>query len=82
MIKEVKVMDIRTLKITFLEEYIKLKNERIIKKLSEVLKSEKKKEKGKRKSVFDFLGVLKKEEAAKMKSAIEEGCEQVDKDGW
>jgi hypothetical protein len=35
-----------------------------------------------KKSFHDLVGIMNKKDAEEMKRIIEEGCEQIDEDGW
>lgn len=74
-------MNIQTAQLQFIEEYVKLKNISLIEKLSAILKKEKNRQKSKN-SVLDFVGIMGKDEAAAMKKAIKEGCENIDSNEW
>lgn len=80
-------MDIQAAKIAFMEEFLKLKDESIIKKLVTTLKREKQKSKEKsiekvKPSVDKFVGIWSKEEAEEIKKVIAEGCEQINEEDW
>jgi len=71
-------------KIHLLEEVLKVTNEATLIELEAVLKKSKNKTAGKKKkpSIYDFVGILTKKEAGKMRKAIEETCEQIHPDDW
>lgn len=71
-------------KIQLIEDLLKVDNDATLKQVETVLNKSKKKPVARKKkfSSHDFLGTRTKEEAAEMKKIIEEGCEQIDHDGW
>jgi hypothetical protein len=71
-------MDLSAKKMAFIEEYIHLKNEQLIDKLSSLLKKEKNKQYRKRRSLADFMGIMNEAEGNEFKKDIEEGCEKID----
>ena len=76
-----KVMDLQTRKLNFVQEFLALSNEKIIDKLESVLKKEKKQE-DKERSFYDLVGVISEEEANEMEKEIEASCEQIHEDDW
>jgi hypothetical protein len=72
-------MDMQTMKIAFIEEFLKLKDESIIIKLTTTLKREK--QKYKRTSIEKFAGILNDEEAKEFLEASRE-CRKIDIDEW
>ena len=72
-------MDMQTMKIAFVEEFLKLKDETIIKKLLTKLRHEK--QKYTRKSIEKFTGILNDEEAKDFLEAAQE-CRKIDIDEW
>ena len=72
-------MDIQTMKIAFMVEFLKLKDESIIKKLTTTLRREK--QKYKRESIEKFAGILNDEEAKEFIEASLE-CRKIDIDEW
>lgn len=76
-----KIMDLQTRKLNFVQEFLALSNEKIIGKLESVLKKEKKQE-DKERSFYDLVGVISEEEANEMEKEIEASCEQIHEDDW
>lgn len=76
-----KVMDLQTRKLNFVQEFLAINNEEIIGKLERVLNKEKKQENNNG-SFRDLLGVISEEEAKKMEKEIEASCEQIHEDDW
>ncbi len=72
------------LKIQLIEDLLKVDNDATLKEVKTVLHKSKKKPAPKKKklSAHDFLGIWTKKEAAEIEKIIEEGCEQIDYDGW
>jgi hypothetical protein len=68
-------------KIHLIEEVLKVNDNSVLSKLESVLKESKGKKK-KKPSARDFAGILSDEDARLMTKAIEEGCGQIDPDGW
>ena len=82
------MMSIETIKIKFLEEFITLRDEKLIRKLYETLQSEKRSKKApsgakqkKKPALSDFAGIWNDEEAQQMQQAIEE-CRKIDLNEW
>lgn len=70
-------------KIHLLEEVLKEKDEAVLIELETVLeKARKKAVEEKKPSIYDFVGIITKEEADEMKKAIEETCEIIHPDDW
>jgi ethanolamine utilization microcompartment shell protein EutL len=71
-------------KIQLIENLLKVDSDTTLREVEIVLNKSKKKisVKKKKKSAYDFLGIWTKEEAAEIEKIIEEGCEQIDHDGW
>ena len=71
-------------KIHLLEEVLKATNETTLIELETVIKKTKKKTSGKAKktSIYDFVGILTKKEANKIRKAIDETCEKINPDDW
>jgi hypothetical protein len=67
-------------KIHVIEQVLKLKSEAILTKIEGILKKETKVDK--KPSIYDFVGILSKEEATEMKKAIAETCETIDENDW
>ena len=65
-------MDIATRKLRFIQKYLQVTDEKVIDQLESILKLPGK-EKKKKTSVHDFVGIMREEEAEKMKKDIEEG---------
>ena len=74
-------MDIQSRKLHFIQEILALTNERIISKLEDVLNKEKLNEKAKP-SIYDLVGVISEEEAARMEKEIDEACENINEEDW
>ena len=72
-------MDIQTMKIAFMEEFLKLKDESIIKKLTTTLQREK--QKNKKESIEKFAGIINDGEAKEFLEASLE-CRKIDIDEW
>ena len=68
-------MNIAARKIHIIEEVLKLSNEATLAELETVVNCSLK-GKNKKLSIYDFVGVLNKKEAAQMKKAIHETCEK------
>jgi len=75
-------MDLARKKLEFIKEVLHLSNEKIIDKLSDVLKKEKKHHTQSKKSVKDFYGIMDNAEGTEFRATIEEGCEKIDKNEW
>jgi hypothetical protein len=71
-------------KIQLIEDLLKVDSDATLKQVETILSKSKKKPAAKKKkfSAHDFLGVWTKEEAAEIEKIFEEGCEQIDHDGW
>ncbi len=74
-------MYIEARKIHIIEEVLKLSNEEVLSELETVF-SRSKKGKKNRQSIYDFVGVMNKNEVAQMKKAIHETCEKVHEEHW
>ena len=68
-------------KIHLIEEVLKVNNESTLDALEIALKKSKK-PKGKKSSIYDFVGVISKDESAQMKKAIKETAETINADDW
>ncbi|MBY0481735.1 MAG: hypothetical protein K2Q21_10290 [Chitinophagaceae bacterium] len=69
-------------KINLIEAVLKVSNEATLIELEDILKKAKP-EKAKRPlSAHDFVGIWDKKDAALIKKAIEESCEQIHEDDW
>ncbi len=75
-------MDLAKKKLEFIKEVLQLSNEKIIDKLSDMLKKEKMHRTPGKKSAKDFYGIMDKMEGEEYKATIEEGCEKIDKNEW
>ncbi|HZH36154.1 MAG TPA: hypothetical protein VEX65_02705 [Flavisolibacter sp.] len=71
-------------KIHLLEAVLKVSDEATLTKLEAVLKKSASKPAAResKPSIYDFLGMLSKEEAAAMRKAIDETAEQIHPDDW
>ncbi len=70
-------------KIHLLEEVLKTTNEATLVELENILNKTKKNRISKKKpSIYDFLGMLSKQEANQMRTAINEACETINPDDW
>ena len=71
-------------KIHLIEEVLKVNNEATLVKLEDALKGFKKnsKEKKKKPSIYDFVGIFSKKETSEMKLAINETCENINPNDW
>ena len=72
-------MDMQSMKIAFMEEFLKVKDESIIKKLTATLQREKRK--SKRSSIDKFAGVLSDDDAKVFLEASQE-CRKIDMNEW
>lgn len=70
------------LKIQLIEDLLKVDNDTTLKEVKTVLRKSKKKPVVAKKSFHDLVGIMNKKDAEEMKRIIEEGCEQIDEDGW
>jgi len=68
-------------KIHLIEEMLKVTSEVTLIELETVLERSKDKQE-KKKSIYDFVGILSKEESAEMRKAIGETCETINPDDW
>jgi hypothetical protein len=77
-------MYIESRKIHLIEEMLKVNNEATLRELEGVLKKSGKKTPGgkKKRSIYDFVGILSKKESGEMRKAIEETCETISTDDW
>ncbi|MEZ4880276.1 MAG: hypothetical protein R2801_08955, partial [Chitinophagales bacterium] len=65
------------------EAMLKIDEEAVLNKISNIIKEEKNIKKNKSQTKFDdLIGVWSKEEGKKIMDAIEEGCEQIHVDEW
>jgi len=74
-------MYIEARKLHLIEEMIKLKSEKALLQIENILKSSSIKKIG-RSSAHEFIGKISKKDIILMESAIEEGCEQINQDDW
>lgn len=65
-----------------IQEMILVQDEDVLNRIDAILKKEKLVSKQKKKSALRFSGTISKKDAVLMSKAIEEGCEQIDTDGW
>lgn len=72
-------MDIKAIKLTFIEEFLRIDDERIIMKLTEVLRHEK--EKNTFRSLESLAGTLNEEDAKTFLEASQDS-RKTDIDGW
>lgn len=63
-----------------IEEVQKIESEAVLLEIETVLSKHSKATKTV--SIYDFVGIISKEEAAEMNKAIEESCERVDENDW
>jgi hypothetical protein len=68
-------------KINLIEEVLKINNESTLEALEAALEKSKKTE-DKKLSIYDFVGVITKEESRQMKKAIKETAETINADDW
>ncbi len=68
-------------KIHLIEEVLKANDESILDAL-EIALGKSKEGKEKKLNIYDFVGVISKEEAAQMKKAIKETAETINADDW
>ncbi len=69
-------------KLHLIEEVVKLRSERALLQIEQILKTASSADKKKRSSAHEFLGIISKKDIALMDNAIEEGCEQINPDDW
>lgn len=67
-------------KLSVIEKILKVQNENVMAAVENVLKSPK--PKPAKASIYDFVGIISKSDAAKMKAAIAETCETIDENEW
>ena len=68
-------------KIHLIEEVLKANDESVLDAL-EIALGKSKEGKEKKLNIYDFVGVISKEEAAQMKKAIKETAETINADDW
>jgi hypothetical protein len=71
-----------TRKIHLIEEVLKVKSDAILIEIENILNNYKKKAENKALSIYDFVGIISKNEALEMKQAIKETCEIIDENDW
>jgi hypothetical protein len=69
-------------KLHLIEEMIKLKSEKTLIQIEQLLGKATAKVQGTRPSAQSFVGKISKKDIALMESAIEDGCEQIHPDDW
>lgn len=67
-------------KLSLIEKVLKVNNESLLVSLENVLKTSK--ASGTKISIYDFVGMLSKKDADKMRIAIAETCETIDENDW
>lgn len=68
-------------KIHLIEEVLKVKNDAVLDEIESILSKHNKK--GVKKSdIYDFVGIISKNDAEEMKQAIAESCETIDEKDW
>lgn len=72
-------MDIQTMKLAFMEEFLKLKDKSVIKKLTRTLHQETQKTKSP--SISNFAGILDDQDAKAFLEASDE-CRKIDTNEW
>ena len=72
----------QTQKLHLIEEVLKTDNAELLSELEKVLKGKGKTKKAKPFSAREFAGRWSKKDAGLIEKAIEEGCEQINKDEW
>lgn len=68
-------------KIQLIEDVLKVENDSILSKLESVLKNSRA-AKEKKKSIYDFVGIISNKEAQEMKKIIKETSETINPDDW
>lgn len=68
-------------KLHLIGEVLKVTSEVTLNELETVLEKSKNKPE-KKTSIYDFVGILTKEESAEMRKVIEETCETINPDDW
>ena len=68
-------------KIQLIEDVLKVENDSILSKLESVLKNSRA-AKEKKRSIYDFVGIISNKEAQKMKKIIKETSETINPDNW
>jgi hypothetical protein len=80
-LKETLYMHTIERKIHLIEEVLKVKNTSTLDALELALKKSNK-SKGKKSSIYDFVGIITKEESRQIKKAIKETAETINADDW
>ena len=77
-------MNTEARKLHLITEVLRITSEETLAELEIVLEKSKDKEVsiGKKSGIYDFVGILTKEEAGEMRKAIEETCETINADEW
>lgn len=73
-------MDIQTRKLRLIEAFLKIKDNSILDKMEELLRS--KPTTNQKPDVDKFVGIWSKGEAEEIKKVIAEGCEQINEEDW
>ena len=68
-------------KIQLIEDVLKVENDSILSKLESVLKNSRS-AKEKKRSIYDFVGIISNKEAQEMKKIIKETSETINPDDW
>jgi hypothetical protein len=68
-------------KIQLIEEVLKVENDSILSKLENVLKNSRA-AKEKKRTIYDFVGIISNKEAQEMKKVIKETSETIHPDDW
>ncbi len=68
-------------KIQLIEDVLKVENDSILSKLESVLKNSRA-AKEKKRSIYDFVGIISNKEAQEMKKIIKETSETINPDDW
>lgn len=68
-------------KIQLIEDVLKVENDSILSKLESVLKNSRA-AKEKKRSIYDFVGIISNKEAQEMKKIIKETSETINPDNW
>jgi hypoxanthine-guanine phosphoribosyltransferase len=68
-------------KILLIEDVLKVENDSILSKLENILKNSRV-AKVKKKSIYDFVGIISNKEAQEMKKIIKETSETIHPDDW
>jgi len=68
-------------KIHLIEEVLKVKNDTVLLEIEAILNNYNNKT-GKKSSIYDFVGIISKNEAVEINQAITETCEIIDQNDW